>query len=81
MRAASELNAAPTAERRRSEKPASSCRRLPTTPGGRCDKAAFPPYALAREVLASGKEGETAIVTMVRELGLHSLRTVSRGRI
>ncbi len=37
--------------------------------------------ALAREVLAGGKEGETAIVAIARELGLHSLRAVSRGRI
>jgi len=37
--------------------------------------------ALAREVLDSGKEGEAAIVAMARELGLHSLRAVSRGRI
>jgi len=29
---------------RRSEKPAASCRRLPTNHGGRRDKAAFPPY-------------------------------------
>ncbi len=37
--------------------------------------------ALAREILANGKEGETAIVAMARELGLHSLRAASRRRI
>lgn len=35
---------------------------------------------LAREVLASGKSGEAAIVTMARELGLQRLRATSRGR-
>ena len=36
--------------------------------------------ALARDVLDIGKVGEAAIVAMARELGLHSLRTASRGR-
>lgn len=37
--------------------------------------------ALARDVDASGNNGETAIVAMARELGLQVLRTASRGRI
>lgn len=36
---------------------------------------------LAREILASGKVGDAAISAMARELGLHSLRAASRGRI
>jgi len=37
--------------------------------------------ALAREVRATGKSGEDAIVAMGRELGLQRLRIVSRGRL
>lgn len=37
--------------------------------------------ALAREILCSGKAGEAVIVAMARELGLQSLRAVTRGRI
>ncbi len=37
--------------------------------------------ALAQEILAGGKTGEAVIVAMARELGLHSLRAVTRGRI
>jgi very-short-patch-repair endonuclease len=36
--------------------------------------------ALAREVIASGKDGESAIVAMARVLGLQKLRAASRGR-
>jgi very-short-patch-repair endonuclease len=36
--------------------------------------------ALVREVVATGKRGEDAIVAMARELGLQRLRAVSRGR-
>lgn len=37
--------------------------------------------ALAREVVAGGNSGETAIVAMARELGLQNLRAASRGRV
>jgi hypothetical protein len=36
--------------------------------------------ALAREVLASAKEGEVAIAAMAHELGLHRVRASGRGR-
>jgi hypothetical protein len=36
---------------------------------------------LAREVIASGKTGEEAVVAMAREMGLQRPRAASRGRI
>lgn len=36
--------------------------------------------ALGKQILASGKSGEAAIIAMARELGLQRLRSVSRGR-
>lgn len=37
--------------------------------------------ALGRQILASGKAGDAAIIAMARELGLQRLRAVSRGRV
>lgn len=57
--------------------------RRPTEESARkVDEICLPELAaLAREILVTGKTGEAAIVAMARELGLHSLRAVTRGRI
>jgi len=37
--------------------------------------------SLAKEVVASGRTGEEALIAMAREIGLMSLRAASRGRL
>ena len=56
--------------------------RRPTGETGRTvDEICMPELvSLAREVLASGKANEDAIMAMARELGLQRLRAASRGR-
>ena len=57
--------------------------RRPTEEGIRkVDEICLPELvALAREILADSKAGEAVIVAMARELGLHSQRAATRGRI